>query len=122
GQADRALLVAEVVEEDRQRELARTLALVGPFEAVAREALDLVVLIEPPPVGRDDQPIDGALALVGRHVFRRADRRLTPPGARRAPGRHCRRKAPRPRPCRARRSSRRAGPPALPPRPARPRA
>src|SRR5262249_13207636 len=44
-QPDRALLVAEVLVEDRERELLRAFALVGPFEAILREALNLVVLV-----------------------------------------------------------------------------
>ena len=62
---DRALLVAEVIVEDRQRQLLRAVALVGPLEAELGEALDLVVLVEPLAVDRDDQPVDGALALIG---------------------------------------------------------
>src|SRR5215469_6526380 len=45
-QLDRALLVAEVIVQDRQRELARALALVGPFESIAGEPLDLVPRVE----------------------------------------------------------------------------
>src|SRR5215471_11233764 len=67
GERDGARLVAEMVVEDRERELLRAFALVGPLEAVAGEALDLVVLIEPLSVDRDDQAVDGALALVGAH-------------------------------------------------------
>src|SRR5262249_22160990 len=46
GQGDRPLLVTEVVVEDRQRQLVRAFALVGPFEAIPGEALDPVVLVE----------------------------------------------------------------------------
>src|SRR5262249_42007278 len=113
GQPDGAVLVVQVIIEDRQRELLRALALVGPFEAVAGESLDLVVLVERPAVGRHHEPVDGAPALVGRHG-------LTPPGGKTAPGRRCRPRAPRLRSCRARRSGPRAAPPARPPRPARP--
>src|SRR5215472_9470165 len=67
GQAYRAHLVAEVVVEDRKRELLRAVALVGPFEAIAGEAIDLIVLVERPAIGRHDQAVDGAPAFVGRH-------------------------------------------------------
>ena len=45
-QRDRALLVAQVIEQDRERELLRAFALIGPLEAVFGEPLDLVVLVE----------------------------------------------------------------------------
>src|SRR5216684_7806231 len=61
------LLVAEVIIEDRQRQLLRAVALVGPLEAELGEALDLVVLVEPLAVDRDHQAVDGALALIGFH-------------------------------------------------------
>src|SRR6266536_414493 len=39
---DGALLVAQVIVEDRQRQLLRAFTFVGPFEAVFGEAFDLV--------------------------------------------------------------------------------
>src|SRR5215468_1724729 len=38
-QPDRTILVTEMLEQDRQRELLRALALVSPFEPVLGEAL-----------------------------------------------------------------------------------
>src|SRR5262249_39070950 len=67
AERDRAVLIAEVIVEDREGELARAFALVGPFEAVAGVALDLVVLGERPAVDRHAQACDGALSGVGRH-------------------------------------------------------
>src|SRR5262249_54999420 len=52
-QHDGALLVAEIVEQDRQRQLLRALALISPFEAELRQALDLVMLVERLAVHRD---------------------------------------------------------------------
>src|SRR5215813_13417034 len=63
GEADRPLLVAQVLVEDRQRELLRAFALIGPFEAIPGEALDVIMLVELPAVDRHDQPIDGALSF-----------------------------------------------------------
>src|SRR5215470_17093185 len=57
GEPDRPLLVGEVLIEDRERELLRAVALVGPLEAVSGEALDVVMLVEPPAVDRHDQPV-----------------------------------------------------------------
>ena len=56
--------VAEMIDENRQRELLRAFAFIGPFKAVAGEALDAVMLIERLAVDRDDEPVDGALSLV----------------------------------------------------------
>ena len=64
---DGAILVAEVIEQDRKRELLRAFAFVGPLEAVFGEALDLVVLVEPLAVHRDDEAVDGAFSLIGFH-------------------------------------------------------
>src|SRR5262245_29325535 len=65
--SDRPLLVAEVIEQHRERELLRAIALVGPFEAVAGKALDVVVLIEALAVDRDDETVDGAPSLICAH-------------------------------------------------------
>src|SRR5262245_32643217 len=62
-----AVLVAEVIVEDRQRQLLRALALIGPFEAVAGETLDVIVLIEPLAVDRHNQAIDRPLPLICLH-------------------------------------------------------
>src|SRR5258707_13996584 len=67
AEANRARAITEVVHQDRERELLRAFTLVGPFEAVFGEALDLVVLIEGFAVYDDDQPVDGAFSLVGLH-------------------------------------------------------
>ena len=56
------------------------------------------------------------------HVMPLRPPAVMPPADRTAPDRHCRRRAPRPRPCPSRRSCRQAAPRAQPPRPARPRA
>src|SRR5947207_15223050 len=56
-----------MVDEDGERELLRAFALVGPFEAVFGEALDLIVLVEALAVDGDDEAVDGALALVRFH-------------------------------------------------------
>src|SRR5690348_17578611 len=44
AQADGAVLVAEVIVKDSQRQLPRARALVGPFKSPVGESLDLVVL------------------------------------------------------------------------------
>src|SRR5207248_11521199 len=41
--------------------------LVGPLEAEFGEALNIVVLVEPLAVHRDDEAVDGAPALVDAH-------------------------------------------------------
>src|SRR5215831_14472521 len=51
---DRALPVAEVVEQDGERQLLRAFALISPFEAELREALHLVMLAERLAVDRDN--------------------------------------------------------------------
>ncbi len=66
-QPDRPGIVAKIVHQNRQRELLRTVALVGPFEAEFGEALDLVMLAKRTPVHGDDQTVDGAFALVDFH-------------------------------------------------------
>jgi hypothetical protein len=66
-QCDGAVFVPEMIEQDRQGELLRAFALVGPLEAVFGEALDLLMLVKPAAVDRDDKAIDGALALIGFH-------------------------------------------------------
>src|SRR5215470_1528364 len=55
----RPLPVVQAIEQDGERELLRALALVGPLEAESGEALDLVVLVEPLAIDRDDEPVDG---------------------------------------------------------------
>ena len=62
--ANGALLVAQVVEQDRQRQLLRAFTFVGPLEAEFGEALHLVVLGERLAVDRHDQPVDGAFSFV----------------------------------------------------------
>src|SRR5215831_9745670 len=52
---DSAFLVAQVVIEDRERQLLRAFTFVGPFKAVFGEAFDLVVLVERAAVDRHDQ-------------------------------------------------------------------
>src|SRR6478752_1409267 len=68
-QGNGAVLVAQVVVENRKRKLLRALPLVGPLESVFGEALDLVVLVEPLAVDRDDETIDGAFSRVGFHGY-----------------------------------------------------
>src|SRR5215211_1203411 len=67
GKADRPLRVAQIVDQDGERELLRAVALVGPFEAVAGEALDLLMLVQLVPIDCHDQAVDGPLALIGLH-------------------------------------------------------
>src|ERR1700730_5126180 len=66
-QCDGATAVAEIIEQDRQRELPRAFAVIGPFEAIFGETLDLVMLRQAIAVDGDDEAIDGALALVAFH-------------------------------------------------------
>jgi hypothetical protein len=56
----RALFVAQAIEENGEGELLRAVSLVGPLEAESGEALDLVVLVQPLAIGRDDEAVDGA--------------------------------------------------------------
>src|SRR5262249_57189591 len=63
----RALLVAQTIEENGEGELLGAVTLVGPLEAEAGEALDLVVLLQPLAIDRDDEAVDGAPALVHSH-------------------------------------------------------
>ena len=65
GKPDGAFLVAEMIVQDRQRELLRILALIGPFKTEFGEALDIVVLVEAPAVDGHHQAIDGPLSRVG---------------------------------------------------------
>jgi hypothetical protein len=67
GQRDGAISVAGVVEQDRQRQLLRAVAIIGPLEAVFGEALHLVVLGQRTAVNGDDKAVDGAFALIGFH-------------------------------------------------------
>src|SRR5262245_58717159 len=66
----RTFLVAEVVDEDRKRELLRARALVCPFETIPRELFDLVMLVEALAIHGDDEAVDGASSLVGLHWLR----------------------------------------------------
>src|SRR5262245_19666525 len=52
-QPDRALLVAEVIVQDGERELLRARAFVRPLEPPRGELLDVVVLAQAPPVDGD---------------------------------------------------------------------
>ena len=61
-------IIAEMIGQDRQRELLRALALIGPFEAEPGETLDLVMFRERPAVHGHDQTIDGAFAFIGCHI------------------------------------------------------
>src|SRR5262245_258698 len=67
---DSALPIAQVVVENGQRQLAGAFAFVRPFEAIFGEALDFIVLIERSAIDRHDQPVDGALSLIGLHGIR----------------------------------------------------
>src|SRR5262247_2105868 len=67
GELYRALLVAQTIEQNGEGELLRAFALVGPLEAESGEALDVVVLVEPLAVDRDDEAVDRAPALVDGH-------------------------------------------------------
>ena len=67
GQPDRPGIVAKIVRQNRQRQLLRTVALVGPFEAEFGEALDVLMLAERLSVHGDDEAVDGAFALVDFH-------------------------------------------------------
>src|SRR6185437_14612391 len=68
-QGNGAVFVAEVVVENRKRQLLRALPLVGPLESVFGETFDLVVLVEPLAIDRDDETIDGAFSRVGFHYY-----------------------------------------------------
>src|SRR5262245_20453102 len=67
---DRALLVAQVVIENRERQLLRAVPFVRPFESVFGDTLDLVVLAERVAVNRHHQAVDGAASLVRLHDLR----------------------------------------------------
>src|SRR5262245_47479275 len=55
---DRALPVAELFEQDGERELLRALALVSPLEPEFGETLDLVVLVKRPAIDRHHKAVD----------------------------------------------------------------
>src|SRR5580704_4634715 len=67
GKPDRAVMVAEKIHQDRQRQLLRAFAFVGPFEAEPRETLDLVVLRQRLAVHVHDQAVDGPPPFVNLH-------------------------------------------------------
>src|SRR6516164_6404009 len=69
-QRDRALLVGEVIVENCESELLRAFALVGPFEAVPGQTLDLVMLVKTLAIDRDDETVDRALSLICLHGAR----------------------------------------------------
>lgn len=72
---DGAGLVAEVIVEDRQRQLLRALAFVGPLEAPGREGVDIIVLGEFARVDRDQEPVERAFAFIGFHTVLASYRR-----------------------------------------------
>ena len=67
GQLYGAIPIAKVLHQYCKRELLRTLALVGLFEAPACEALDVIVLVEPYPILGDNQTVDRSLAFKRAH-------------------------------------------------------
>ena len=65
GKRDRAILVAEMIVENGQRQLPRARTFVGPLEAPFGDLLDLVVLGQRSPVDRHLETVDAARALIG---------------------------------------------------------
>src|SRR5581483_6499945 len=68
-QRDGELLVAEVVVKDRECQLLRALALVGPLEAIFGEALDLVMLVELLAVDGHDEAVDRSFPFIDFHRY-----------------------------------------------------
>jgi len=66
-QANSAFLVAEMIVEDRQRQLLRARSFISPLEAPLGKLLDLVVFTKRTTVDRDNESVDLAFALVGLH-------------------------------------------------------
>src|SRR5262249_52484154 len=68
GKSDSAILVAQVVVKDGERQLLWTRTLVGPLEAPLGELLHLVVLRQRPPVDGHLEPVNAARAPIGLHA------------------------------------------------------
>src|SRR5579862_2944747 len=56
-----------MVGQERQRELRRTGALVGPLEPGRRQAPQIVARVERPAVDRDHRPLQAAPAAINLH-------------------------------------------------------
>src|SRR5262249_39721139 len=65
---ERAGVVAEMVGEQRQRELGRAAALVGPFEPGRRQALQVITWVERRAVDGDFGAGETAAADIGLHA------------------------------------------------------
>jgi hypothetical protein len=61
GKRDRAILVAEMIVENGQRQLPRARAFVGPLEAPFGELFDFVVLGQPTAIDRDFQTVEAGI-------------------------------------------------------------
>ena len=71
GELDRAILIAEVVVENGERQLLRARAFVGPLEAPFGELLDFIMLGQSTAIDRDFETVDIARSLISLHGSRR---------------------------------------------------
>jgi hypothetical protein len=67
GEFDRAVLIAEVILENCQRQLLRARAFISPFESPLGELLDVVMLAEPMAIDGDLKTVDISCSLIGLH-------------------------------------------------------
>ena len=63
-----ALRIAEVIGEQRQRQLPRAVAFVGPFESHAAEPMDVEARIERHAIHRHHRTVETAAALIHLHA------------------------------------------------------
>ena len=68
GQRQRALRIAEMVGQQRQRQLPRTIAFIGPFKSHAAEPLDVVARIEQCAIHRDHRAVQAAASRIDLHA------------------------------------------------------
>src|ERR1700733_5351803 len=68
GQRQRALRIAEVVSQQRQRQLPWTVALIGPLEAHPAETADVETRVQQLTIDRHHRAIETAAALVDLHA------------------------------------------------------
>jgi hypothetical protein len=64
---ERPRIVAEMVGQERQGELRRPGALIGPFEAGRRELLQIVARVERLAVDGHHRPVEAAPAAIELH-------------------------------------------------------